>query len=1154
VVYKAENRESGEVVAIKVLFPSVKENDQFLERFLREARTVCKLQHENIIQGIESGEHDGLYYFVMEYVDGRTLREIHEEEGPFREKRVIDLSRQVTRALKHADEHGLVHRDVKPENIMINQDGVVKLCDLGLAKKTKDEAKSVTRTGTSVGTPYYMSPEQASGETDIDIRTDIYSLGATMYLLLSDQVPFDGKTSAEIMTKHLNENLIPPRQVNPDVSMYMDRVVQKMMQKQRGDRYQSPDQLLEDLNRISVGREPEHALLFRDKITRYLPGMSGGVTRKNMVRFVLVGSMSLGLIVAILYITSEDTGTSNTDGSEIEKTVRKSETTSSEEPDRRSTSSETKKGDDVTDPPRETKKSGQTVSSAEQEKPTDPVNRESPSLSDEQKRKRFQRLKTAVTQFDGGVEDVRDLTEKIRTFKARQNNERWRREAEKLSDRFLNVQATSYYKNALRSRMVAAKKKGKLERAYTVLEAFPDVFEGTETWKTIKKTKKQLLQKMKTRIRDAYGQIDQLLENNKFNKARSKLRGIRPMLSSKLTPDLVDRYDRLKKEIRTRHRKTLKRYYLTALNTFQFFQINLQAHLTLHQKSIFDIDLQRLPGLIKKYQDRIPFNSFRKKIEEYRKDIRLLKLYKKLLTDGIKKAIQNRETIELKSLDGARPITERNGNKLMVQIQGQAKTGKKISSLSFSRRLKFAGQSSRKDSARKNLALGLAAYYANRPSIATEWFERAKKEGTEGADMYLNRVSEHPTHRMVTLMMQEMNQAIETKEKLKVDVLRGMLIDRWQSDVYDGPNRDQNRTPDATRERGPSTDWFDTDWGFRRKITIAPSTVEADLANFPILIDTARMNGFQTSLKQEAQKNGDDILFTNVDGTPLDHEIESYDGNSGALTAWVRLDSVSSTSETAFFVYYGNPDAANQESKADTWNSDYAGVWHLDEAPADGAAGHEDSTSNDNTGIPVGFRTGKGTTDAPGKISGADRLDGIDDHIILNRTAAGVLNVPEDGTYTISAWVKIDAFDGSHHPIVSKGDHQYVLKINDSDLWTFHEFNSGRWEVTRSGQGTVARKWVHLVGVRDGTTQKLYKDGSLLQDTITRSGQSRRNESFHVNFGRNSEHTDRFLDGAIDEVRIARTNRSAAWIAASYYNQNNVRNFYTVGTEQTQDR
>jgi serine/threonine-protein kinase len=251
-VFKAKQVSMDRVVAFKVLSSKYSKDRVFVERFLREARAVAKLNHENIISGYDVGEANGHHYFVMEFVDGAPVTALMKRDGRIDEQKCLRIGIQVARALAHAHKHGIVHRDIKPENVMLTATGGAKLCDLGLAKQTKGDAE-VTMDGTSVGTPNYISPEQARGEDKIDIRSDIYSLGASLYHMAVGAPPFSGANPMVVMTKHVTEFAEPPKRRCPALSEGFSSLVMKMMQKRREDRPQDPEAVIHDFEKLLNG-------------------------------------------------------------------------------------------------------------------------------------------------------------------------------------------------------------------------------------------------------------------------------------------------------------------------------------------------------------------------------------------------------------------------------------------------------------------------------------------------------------------------------------------------------------------------------------------------------------------------------------------------------------------------------------------------------------------------------------------------------------------------------------------------------------------------------------------------------------------------------------------------------------------------------------
>ncbi len=255
-VYMAKQLSLDRVVAIKVLPRRMGENREFVERFYKEGRAAAKLNHNNIVQAIDVGEHAGFHYFVMEFIDGKTVYDDLVKNRVYPEPAAIDLILQVARALEHAHQRGLIHRDVKPKNIMITKQGVAKLADMGLAREAGDRQAAVAEAGRAYGTPYYIAPEQIRGEANIDFRVDIYSLGATFYHMVTSRVPFDGPTPAAVMHKHLREPLTPPDHLNPKLSSGLAEVIEVMMAKDREQRYPSTTDLIKDLDSVSRGQAP----------------------------------------------------------------------------------------------------------------------------------------------------------------------------------------------------------------------------------------------------------------------------------------------------------------------------------------------------------------------------------------------------------------------------------------------------------------------------------------------------------------------------------------------------------------------------------------------------------------------------------------------------------------------------------------------------------------------------------------------------------------------------------------------------------------------------------------------------------------------------------------------------------------------------------
>ena len=248
VVYKGKDRLLNRFIAIKILRPEFTKDATFVENFKRESQAAAGLTHPNIVGVYDVGREGNINYIVMELIEGRTLNDIIEDEAPMDYKRVIDISKQVAAALKIAHKNKIIHRDVKPHNIMITNDGIVKLADFGIARAVNDSTLS---TGSKiVGSVHYFSPEQARGNY-VDERSDIYSLGIVMYEMLTGKVPFDGENPVTVALKHINEEIVPPSELVDGIPPALERCVMKATSKYQTNRYSSAEELIEELDNIS---------------------------------------------------------------------------------------------------------------------------------------------------------------------------------------------------------------------------------------------------------------------------------------------------------------------------------------------------------------------------------------------------------------------------------------------------------------------------------------------------------------------------------------------------------------------------------------------------------------------------------------------------------------------------------------------------------------------------------------------------------------------------------------------------------------------------------------------------------------------------------------------------------------------------------------
>src|SRR5215470_4993839 len=250
IVYRAGRLQIGDRVAVKVLHPDQMADPQAVERFRREAQTVARLKHPNVVTVYDFGvSREGLNYQVMELAEGESLRSLVERHGRLAETAAAEIIRQVCAALDEAHRQGIVHRDIKPENILVQtiSGGLkVKLLDFGIAALRDVKAGRLTRTGAAVGTPHYMSPEQCLGE-ELDGRSDIYSLGIVLFEMLTGVVPFDSPATTAIVVKHVNDPPPPPRTLYPEISRAVESVALRALEKRRDSRPQTAGEMAREL-------------------------------------------------------------------------------------------------------------------------------------------------------------------------------------------------------------------------------------------------------------------------------------------------------------------------------------------------------------------------------------------------------------------------------------------------------------------------------------------------------------------------------------------------------------------------------------------------------------------------------------------------------------------------------------------------------------------------------------------------------------------------------------------------------------------------------------------------------------------------------------------------------------------------------------------
>lgn len=299
-VYKAHELSLNRMVALKVLSSQLSEDEAYIKRFQREAQAAAQLNHPNIVQIYAIAEEQGVHYFAMEYIKGKSLADIRQEKGVMKPEDAVPIIRQVAEALAEAHKVGLVHRDIKPSNIMIDAAGRAKVTDFGIAYVSYANTK-LTRDGSIIGTPEYLSPEQCEGKT-VDQRSDIYSLGVTLYELLSGRTPYEADTPVSMLMKIVKGEFPPLREVNPNVPESLQAIVDKMMLKDVQQRYQKMEEVIKDLQELEAGRNiPATAVMEEAAVPVQASGGKSNKWAAVIVAAVIVILMGGAFAAKMLY-------------------------------------------------------------------------------------------------------------------------------------------------------------------------------------------------------------------------------------------------------------------------------------------------------------------------------------------------------------------------------------------------------------------------------------------------------------------------------------------------------------------------------------------------------------------------------------------------------------------------------------------------------------------------------------------------------------------------------------------------------------------------------------------------------------------------------------------------------------------------------------
>jgi serine/threonine-protein kinase len=315
-VFRAHDRLLDRKVALKVLHQHYSNDDDYVERFKHEARSAAGLSHPNIVTVIDRGEHGGRQFIVFEYVEGETLKRLIERRGPAPVPDALELGIQIARGLAFAHQRGLIHRDVKPQNVLLNGDGRAKVTDFGIAR-SMNVKHGMTQTGTVLGTSDYIAPEQAQGQR-VDEHSDVYSLGVVLYELLTSEVPFPGENFVAVAMRHINEEPPPVRDKRPDVSPRLDEAIRRAMAKQPEDRFPTMDAFCAELEACLAELQAAGTQLVRPVVARprrqHRPRFSPWPLVAALV--VLAAAVAVGAVL-VLRNNGNGTPSGNTPGGAV---------------------------------------------------------------------------------------------------------------------------------------------------------------------------------------------------------------------------------------------------------------------------------------------------------------------------------------------------------------------------------------------------------------------------------------------------------------------------------------------------------------------------------------------------------------------------------------------------------------------------------------------------------------------------------------------------------------------------------------------------------------------------------------------------------------------------------------------------------------------
>ncbi len=1131
VVYRAQQTRLERPVAIKLLHPSCTEDPEYMERFRRDLRTAGNLQHPCIVQVYDVGEQDGLHYCIMEFVEGKTLAELIEEQGRIAPESALKIGMDTARALTHIQKIGLMHRDIKPKNIMITDEGTAKLCDPGIARKVRCNETTKAEEEDLLGTPYYISPEQALGE-ELDIRSDIYALGATLYHAVTGRVPFKGSDVQTIIKKHEKGDPVEPQKINRKLSPQFNELIKSMMAPDPGDRPQTPERLNKQLEAIQELQE-------RSSKWRAIRSESGRRRSKPTSRFSLIILSVVGLMLAggtffFMFYRGEDRSGQQVSTKQKQKkeegnnpgVTSMDKPQNDSDPNSVSTPSGKNGADDEKTDAEEPGETGETGEESSRSNTSDNESGETGSRPGETDDTTPETTNGDPKQ-DAGDErkpSVDESTEDQNPFALRKN-----RRGVEIASPDSSGSGGAFGRRGRR--------------------AYPKLLNRYERNREFEFTNELEVGQLSVwRIApDAL-----LIQGGLRNGLDSAIQELRLTLIVK-TPDGE-----------------------TVEETVPFKQTVLPGEIVPFSTSIANVnDYDTLSYSFDYVPD--PTVSGRKSMQWSDVKDQLPDPEEKFDTrSGTRKTVQSSQEASespllslhgLKRLYGPRQGTKTETSLLKFRIR-QTPSPVQPPSGQLEYQVLEAGtvqldQQISIEPDRIQPAPGTFDY----DSVEAGEVYRDEDNNMMYVVLY-EAEGEHPSVRLnLRLTLQKLGTwtFLQVEPPFRNDpvppdlVLAGKTNPSGRSSAPGESGEDETEPPEAdgssntaSRKQPSSTDeqetqspssrnpaWADTNWNRRVPVTVKAERVPSNLRDFPVYVDLSQMpDAFFNHVNSPGE-----LRVTAADGqTPLPREVVSLRVSEKKGELHFRAKKLSSRTDTAFFIYYDNPEEPgppdSRYQAPMVWANGFHGVWHLNNTL--------DSTSNENQGLMNGGMGSKNIVN--GKIEKALTFDGSDDHVVVPHDST--LEMSDVNKVTIAVWVNKDTGQNGWRAILQKSDTSYNLQFENGDEPVFSLNNDGRKGNTlaKKGSAITLNTWHHLVGTFDGSTIRLYQNGS--QEGTGSASQISDSSSFDVGIAENLENTGRHLDGTLDELRVASRTRSAAWVKAAYHNQNDSTPFLAIGTEQ----